>query len=211
MHRQIMNSEAYQMASKFENSDDMAKDPDDDQQWRFRIQRADAETVRDSILAVSGGLNLDMGGPPVFPYIPEEILKSITEGIWNREQDGPPVWRRSVYVYRKRILPLPLFEVFDLPDQNISCGRRNVSTVPTQALALLNDEFVLRQAKLFAGRLQEAAPNDPARQIELAYNIALSRSPDQQEKKLGLEFLKTRSLADYAHVILNLNEFLYTR
>ena len=78
------------------------------------------------------------------------------------KRTGPTVWRRSVYVYRKRGLAFPMFEVFDLPDQNISCGARNVSTVPTQALTLLNDEFVLRQAKLFADRVQEAAPDDAA-------------------------------------------------
>ena len=71
-----------------------------------------------------------------------------------------------MYVYRKRGLVFPMFEVFDLPDQNTSCGRRNVSTVPTQALTLLNDEFVLRQAKLFADRVREAAPDDPAKQID---------------------------------------------
>ena len=82
------------------------------------------------------------------------------DGIWKRKEDGPAVWRRSVYVYRKRGLVFPMFEVFDLPDQNITCGARNVSTVPTQALTLMNDEFVLRQAKLFADRVQEAAPGD---------------------------------------------------
>ena len=82
-------------------------------------------------------------------------------------------WRRSVYVYRKRGLPFPMFEVFDLPDQNISCGRRNVSTVPTQALTLLNDEFVLRQAKLFADRVRKRRRAMPAKQVDLAYRIAL--------------------------------------
>jgi hypothetical protein len=101
--------------------------------------------------------------------------------------------------------------VFDLPDQNTSCGRRNVSTVPTQALALLNNEFVLRQAKLFADRVKEAAGGDPARQIDLAYRIALSRPPSAEEAALGTEFLRKRGLADFTHVILNLNEFVYVR
>ena len=104
-----------------------------------------------------------------------------------------------------------MFEVFDLPDQNISCGRRNVSTVPTQALALLNNEFVLKQSKLFADRVAEAAPNDPAKQIDLAYRLALSRPPVAKEMELGMEFLKKRSLGDFTHVMLNLNEFLYVR
>jgi hypothetical protein len=132
-------------------------------------------------------------------------------GIWDNHADGPGVWRRSIYVYRKRGLPFPMFEVFDLPDQNTSCGRRNVSTVPTQALTLLNDEFVLRQAKLFADRVKEAAPGDPAKQIDLAYRIALTRPPDEKELSIASDFLKKQSLVDLTHVLLNLNEFLYVR
>jgi Protein of unknown function (DUF1553) len=101
--------------------------------------------------------------------------------------------------------------VFDLPDQNMSCGRRNVSTVPTQALTLFNDEFVLRQAGLFADRVRESAPGDAAKQVDLAYRIALSRPPDAEEAAVAAEFLRHRSLADFTHVLLNLNEFLYVR
>jgi hypothetical protein len=207
MHRLIMNSEAYRMSSQFTAEGD----PENRLLWRFPIQRLDAETVRDAIMAVSGTLDLTMGGPPVFPHIQPEILASMQGGIWNKEEDGPRVWRRSVYVYRKRGLPLPMFEVFDLPDQNISCGRRNVSTVPTQALTLFNDEFVLRQARLFADRVREAAPDNAARQIDLAYRIALARPPHEDEAAVAREFLSRRSLADFTHVLLNLNEFLYVR
>src|SRR5450759_4873585 len=92
-----------------------------------------------------------------------------------------------------------------------SCGARNVSTVPTQALMLMNDEFVLNQARLFAGRLREAAPADAAKQIGLAYEIALSRPPSAEERRVALEFLGRHELEDFAHVVLNLNEFLYAR
>ena len=211
MHRLMMTSEAYQMASQFTDPADEARDPENNSLWRFRIQRVDAEIVRDAMMAASGTLDLSVGGPPVFPHLAKEITGSMTEGIWKKEEDGPQVWRRSVYVYRKRGLPLPMFEVFDLPDQNISCGRRNVSTVPTQALMLLNDEFVLRQAKLFADRVKEAAGDDPAKQADLAYRIALARPPRAEEAALAADFLKKRSLADFTHVILNLNEFLYVR
>jgi hypothetical protein len=211
MQRLMMTSEAYQMSSQYQDTGDAEKDPDNQYVWRFRIQRLDAEIVRDAMMASSGALDLTVGGPPVFPHIPAEILGSMSDGIWKKEEDGPRVWRRSVYVYRKRGLPFPMFEVFDLPDQNISCGRRNVSTVPTQALTLLNDEFVLRQSKLFADRVLEAAPGDTAKQVDLAYRIALSRPPRADEAKLAGEFLQKRSLADFTHVVLNLNEFLYVR
>jgi hypothetical protein len=101
--------------------------------------------------------------------------------------------------------------VFDMPDPNTTCGRRNVSTVPTQALTLLNNEFVLRQAKLFADRVKEAQPSDPAKQVDLAYRIALARPPREDEAALAADFLKKRSLADFTHVLMNLNEFLYIR
>jgi hypothetical protein len=161
---------------------------------------------------VSGALNPEIGGRPVFPKIQAEVLASMQNGIWKQQQeDGPEAWRRSVYIYRKRGLPLPMLEIFDLPNQNISCGARNVSTVPTQALALMNDDFVLRQVQLFANRLQETAPNDPPKQVDLAYRLALNRPPDAVERKLALDFLAGHQLAGLAHVMFNLNEFLYVR
>src|SRR5215831_12840789 len=175
------------------------------------MQRLDAEIVRDIVLAASGALNLEMYGPPVFPRLQPEVLHSMNKGIWEREEDGPKVWRRSVYVYRKRGLPFPMFEVFDLPDQNITCGRRNVSTVPTQALTLLNDDFVLRQAQLFADRIRESAPRGLEAEVRAAYEIALCRPPSDEEAQLAREFLKNQKLVDLAHVLLNLNEFVYMR
>jgi hypothetical protein len=215
LQRLIMTSETYKMASEFPESPALAanivKDPDDKLLWRYRVQRLDAEIIRDSILAVSGGLNLQMGGPPVFPMIPDEIVKSMYYGIWKQKEDGPSVWRRSVYIYRNRGLPFPLLDVFDLPNQNLACGARNVTTVPTQALTLMNDDFVLKQAELFANRLEEAAPGDRSKQIDLAYQIALARIPRADEKQLAADFLKDRAMADFANVMLNLNEFLYVR
>ena len=210
MHRLIMTSEAYKRASRFDDPNDSEKDPQDRFLWRYPMQRLDAEIIRDSILAVSGGLNREMFGKPVFPVLQPDVLKSMNYGIWKQSADGPAVWRRSVYVYRKRGLPYPFLDIFDLPNQNISCGARNVSTVPTQALTLLNDEFVLRQAQLFANRLAEAE-TDSGKQIDLAYRLALGRPPSEAELRANLEFLKTGTLRDFAHVVLNLNEFLYMR
>ena len=212
MHRLIMTSEAYQMSSQYQDAGDAEKDPDNHYLWRFRIQRLDAEIVRDAIMAASGALNLTMGGPPVFPAYSRRDPRIDADGIWKREEDGPRVWRRSVYVYRKRGLPFPMFEVFDLPDQNISCGRRNVSTVPTQA-----SDAAQRRVRAAAGqavrrpRGGSGANGDAAKQVDLAYRIALSRPPREDEAKLAADFLQKRSLADFTHVLLNLNEFLYVR
>src|SRR5260370_28851437 len=152
-----------------------------------------------------------MGGSAGLPALPERMVDSMKNGIWNNQADGPGVWRRSVYVYRKRGLPFPFFEVFDLPDQNITCGRRNISTVATQALTLLNNEFVLDQAKHFAARVEKLAPGDRNEQLETAYELALSRKPTAEERKIGSEFLAKNSLQDLAHVIMNFNEFIYLR
>jgi hypothetical protein len=211
MHRLIMTSEAYRMASAYENAVNREKDPENRYLWRFRPQRLDAEIVRDAVLAASGSINPTIGGPPVFPPLPKELLTSVSHGIWKNEEDGPAVWRRSVYVYRRRGLVFPLFQVFDLPEQNVTAGARNVSTVPTQALTLLNDAFVLRQAQMFADRVKKDAGADPASQIDLAYRIALTRPPTTTELAMALDSMKTQSLVDLTHVLFNLNEFVYIR
>jgi hypothetical protein len=211
MHRLVMTSEAYQMASAFEDGADREKDPQNQYLWRFRAQRLDAEIVRDSILAASGSVNLTIGGPPVFPPIPKELLTEANHGIWKSQEDGPEVWRRSVYVYRKRGLAFPMFQVFDLPEQNVTAAARYVSTVPTQALTLLNDAFVLRQAQLFADRVKKETGDDPARQIDLAYRIALTRPPSPPELAVALDVTRQQSLVDLTHVLLNVNEFVYIR
>lgn len=212
MHRLLMTSEAYQMASAVDNDANLSADVNNQWLWRYRGQRLEAEVVRDAIMTVSGGIDLTVGGEPIFPYIPQDILDaSQGKGIWLNQPDGPDVWRRSVYVYRRRSLGFPFFDTFDLPDQNQTAAARNVSTVATQALTLMNNEFVLNQAELFAKRLENEAPNDVDRQIELAYRIALSRSPSVDEAAVAKDLVVDRSLSDLTNVILNLNEFLYLR
>jgi hypothetical protein len=139
------------------------------------------------------------------------LVKSTIYNVWKNQDDGPDTWRRSLYVYRKRGMAFPMFEVFDMPDPNFSAGRRSVSTVPTQALTLINNDFVLKQAQLLADRVRKEAGDDPVKQIQLAYRIALTRSPDETELALGTDLLGSQSLVDLTHVLLNLNEFLYMR
>jgi hypothetical protein len=238
MHRLMMTSNAYRMASAYENAVNLKADPENKLLWRFRMQRMDAEALRDNVLYASGKLNRERGGPPVFPKVDASVLATMRNGIWQVEEDGPKVWRRAVYVYRKRGMPFPMFEVFDLPDQSVSCSGRNVSTVPTQALTLLNNEFVLKQARFFAERVAAEAGADPSEQVTRAYQIATARNPSDEEKRLGMEFIGRQrqfhagrtaetapaenpvpgvtepnlaALADFTHVLLNLNEFVYMR
>ncbi|MEO2197025.1 MAG: PSD1 and planctomycete cytochrome C domain-containing protein [bacterium] len=211
MHRLLMTSEAYQMVSGHDDQPSYDADPDNTWLWRFRQQRLEAEALRDTIMTVSGGIDLTVGGPPIFPYVPEEVLKTSEKGVWRNQPDGPEVWRRSVYVYRRRSLGFPFFDTFDLPDQNQTAASRNVTTVATQALTLMNNEFVLNQAELFAARLEQVAPGNLDEQVDLAYRIALTRTPTAEEAQIAKALVSEQSLADLTHVILNLNEFLYLR
>ena len=211
MQRLIMTSEAYQMASEYNDAVSAKNDPDDTYLWRYRIQRLEGEIIRDNIMSVAGSLDLTVGGPAVFPHVDEESLKALFRGIWRNQEDGPAVWRRSVYIYQKRALPFPMVNVFDLPDQSLSFGARYTSTVPTQALTLMNDDFVLRQAQLFADRIKKEAGDDVAKQVDLAYRIVLTRPPTSKELSMSRDMITEGSLVDFSNVMLNLSEFLYTR
>jgi hypothetical protein len=224
MHRLIMTSQTYQLASDFHLDANSRIDPTNRFLYRYPPRRLEAEAIRDVILDASGSLNLHAGGKPFFPPVPSEVLQAVAKGIWNASQDGPAVWRRSVYSYYKRGMRYPMFEVFDQPDPNASCERREVSTVPTQALSLLNNEFVLAQARRFAERVQRDSESQPEARTRAAYAIALSREPRAEEVELNTEFLRRQlafhsergaadpelaALTDLCHVMLNLSEFVY--
>ncbi len=222
MQRLIMTSETYKMASAFYQPADMEKDPTNVYLWRFPIHRLEAEIIRDTILDASGDLNLKAGGPAFFPSIPLSVRADQPRGTWELTKEGPDTWRRSIYAYVKRGLKYPMFEVYDLPDLNTTCERRAVSTVPTQALTMLNNEFMLMQADHFAQRVFEQAGNNPEAQVKTMYRIALSRDPTATELASNVAFLKKMStgtvekaalsaLTDLAHVTLNLNEFAYVQ
>jgi hypothetical protein len=206
----MMMSDAYQMASSFPDEANAARDPGNRYLWRFRPQRLDAEIVRDTMLVAGGNINLAVGGEPIFPFIPKDVLVGQFRGKWENTPDGPDAWRRGVYVYRRRSLPYPMFDTFDHPDMNVVAGARNVSTVPTQALTLLNNPFVLAQADRFAARVAAAA-SGVDEQIDLAYRIALGRPPVAAERAVARDLIGKESLASFTHVLLNLDEFLYMR
>ncbi|MBV9505683.1 MAG: PSD1 domain-containing protein [Acidobacteriia bacterium] len=218
MHRLIMNSETYKMASGYYTPANAEKDPTNQLLWRFPIKRLEAEIIRDAVLSASGDLNLQAGGKPFFPPVPESVTSQVpTQGRWQKTEEGPATWRRSIYAYVKRNLKYPMFEVFDQPDAALSCERREVTTVPTQALTLFNNEFFLLQSRHLAERVAREAGNDPRAQITRLYRIAFSRGPSDRELSRALSFLSKQgkpgeaaALAEFAHVIFNANEFLYT-
>jgi hypothetical protein len=196
LHRRIMLSEAYQRSS-LPVSANSEIDPENKLIWRMNRRRLDAETLRDSVLATVGKLNLKAGGRPVIPPLSEDEM----QGIWSVSQwpvslDPTEHNRRSVYIYVKRSFPYPMFSTFDAPDTSVSCARRDVTTVAPQALTLLNSDFMQQQARALADRTA-----DPSR----LWKLALGRAPSQQE----LERTADLEPQDLALMLLNLNEFLY--
>jgi hypothetical protein len=226
MQRLIMTSETYKMASAFYRPANAEKDPTNVYLSAFPPRRLEVEVIRDLTLAVSGELNLKAGGEAFFPSLPRAVRAAQPRGYWELTKEGPDNWRRSVFAHRKRGLKYPMFEVFDEPDANVTCERRAVSTVPTQALTMLNNEFILLQADHFAERISKEAGADPQAQVKSMYRIALGRDPNPKELKSNVAFLDRQraarsdtrpadanraALTDLAHVVLNLNEFVYIR
>lgn len=161
--------------------------------------------------------------------MPKSVVNAVPiRGKWVLTKDDPSTWKRSIYASVKRNLKYPMFEVFDQPNASLSCERREVTTVPTQALTLFNNESYLLQAEHLAARVEKEAGNDPAAQIKLLYRITFSRGASGREVEQALEFLKNRRsaaeqsntregpaglalnpLTELAHVVLNSNEFVY--
>jgi hypothetical protein len=235
MHRLIMLSNTYQESSAF-NEAASKVDPSDELWWRYPRHRLVGEDIRDAILFVGGQLNMTMGGPSVFPDIPEGME---VRGGWKKNEKEEAKNRRSVYVFVRRNTRYPLFQAFDMPDTHESCARRSTTTTAPQALSLLNDKIFLRAAQAFAGRVLKEAGQDLNSQIGVAYRLAYSREPLQDEREMALAFLKKQAaiikarldekkpvallpnlgpdvdaaraaaMADFCHVLFNSNEFVY--
>jgi cytochrome c553 len=211
MHRLIVTSSTYRQASTY-NAVSAAKDPENRLYWRAHSHRLEAEAIRDSILAVSGKLNPKMGGPGIYPRIDPSVIASGSRPRWPLEaKEGPDVWRRSVYIFVKRSVLMPIIEVFDCPVTTVSAPMRSVSTVSPQALALLNNEFVLEQAGYLAERVQREVGSDKRAQVKRGFQIAIGRDPSTKEMDWSLEFLAKQKdpMRDFCHALMNLNEFLY--
>ncbi|MFI5460657.1 MAG: DUF1549 and DUF1553 domain-containing protein [Isosphaerales bacterium] len=150
MHRLIVTSATYRQSSRV-TEERKKLDPENVLLWRQNRQRLDGEAIRDALLAVSGRLNRAMGGPSVFPELPPELSKLSSKGaVWPVSPRAEDRARRSLYVFVRRNLRYPFFEVFDRPDTNASCPRRPVTTIAPQALSLLNSRLAHDSAR--AGR-----------------------------------------------------------
>ena len=236
IERLILTSRTYQLSSEYANAANLKIDPDNRYLWKLRNKRLESDAIRDSILAVSGGLNAKQGGPGVFPEVDPEVLKGAAYQRWPQTTDGPEMWRRSVYVTEMRTIAAPLLDLFDPPDSVSSCPRRTVTTVAPQALQLLNNKFVVGQSELFAARVRDEAGKNPVTEISRAFLLAFGRSPESRELRAAETFLETQqqyhqkrnrelleqgtdparvlspekaALIDFCHSLINTNEFVY--
>ncbi len=224
MHKLMLLSNTYRQASVNEESA-MAKDPQNRLLWRMNPRRLESEAIRDSILLVSGKLNPEMYGPGIYPRIDPDIINTGSRPRWPLDaKDNHETFRRSIYIFVKRSVLLPMLEVFDCPVTSVSAPNRATSIVSPQALALMNNQFILEQAGFIAERVIREAGTECDKQIIKAYEIALNRKPSPKELDWSLNFVKAQSdgytkkneskpteaaLRDFCHAMLNLNEFLY--
>ena len=193
-----MTSSTYRQSATHPNAEQQQlKDPSNRLLWRASIRRLDAEQIRDSMLLVSGKLDMTSGGPSVPASKP----------------------RRSIFTEQRRNSPDPLLDVFDSADGFSSTPERNVTTTPTQALLMINSKDSLARAGEFARRVKSESGNERESQIALAYRLAFGRDVTEAELHAALDFFNRQAarnaaaassvLTDFCQVLLNSNEFLY--
>lgn len=204
VHRLILNSSAYQQSGLI---DSKAADIDRDNTllWRFTSRRMESESIRDCLLAVSGELNLQMGGPG-FSFFK---TRGGLDGFPPLEEFTPNEMRRMIYSHKVRMEQVPVFGAFDCPDAGQSTPRRGRSTTAIQALNLFNSPFVNDRAEKFATRIATAGATSPETQVDLAFEISLGRKPSETEKTPAETVVREHGLATLCRVLFNSSEFLF--
>jgi hypothetical protein len=215
MHRLMVLSSTYQMASR---GDDRAqeRDPQNLLLHRMPIRRLEAECIRDALLAISGRLDRRLYGPSVLPYVTDFMVGRGRPASGPLDGDG----RRSIYINVRRNFLTPLFLAFDYPVPFTTMGRRTVSNVPAQALALMNNPFVLQQAERWAKRTLAEPGRTPRERVVGLYVEAFGRPPGDGELADALAFIKEqgeqygrpddpRAWTDLCHVLVNVKEFIF--
>ena len=194
LHRLIVTSSAYRMGSLHPKEAVYARtDFLNENLWRFDRRRLDADALRDSILSVSGQLNLKVGGPGFVPTVTREALEGLSRKGAEWTPSAPEEQnRRTVYLFLKRAMLLPMLTVFDFADTTAPLEQRDITTVAPQALALMNNPFVNQQSEAFARRVEAEAGPAPSKQIERAWQLAFARKPTTAEANQAAAFLAVR-------------------
>jgi len=213
MHRLMLTSAAYQQQSVLADEYDLKKhadprlvDGDNRLLWRMNPRRLGAEVLRDSVLQVSGKLNLAMHGPGYrdFDYV-EEYAPQYTYIT----ADSPELWRRSIYRFVVRTTPQPFMTTLDCPNPAVLTPARLTTTTALQSLSLLNNDFMLKQADYFAERVKTEAGEDAAAQVNRAFELVFGRAPSSNERSRCVPLVGELGLPALCRVLLNANEFVH--
>jgi mono/diheme cytochrome c family protein len=219
IHRLIVTSSTYQLSSRA-RARELSEDPTNDFFWRFDPRRLSAEEIRDSMLAVTGQLNHQMAGPSMYPIIEDEVLagQSRPGAGWHNSSPADRA-RRSIYIHIKRSLAVPLLASFDMADTDFTCPVRFATTQPTQALGMINSDFVRRQADLLADQVERTVGEQPATFAAEVIARVTQRPATEREVEMAVELLSklvdsrgespASARRHLALVALNLNEFMY--
>jgi hypothetical protein len=207
MHRLVLLSSTYRQSAKYQAA---AAEVDADNRllWRFSPRRLEGETVRDAMLSVSGQLNCRMHGPSFRPFTVQVFNSNFYELT---DVLGPEYNRRTIYRINVNSARDPLLESLDCPDPSTKTPHRSITTTPLQALGMMNNPFVRRQAKAFAGRVKEEARDDIGKQTSLAFALALGREPTAEEREHAAGLVREHGLEQLCWVLFNASEFLYVR
>ncbi len=207
LHKLILLSATYRQASTF-NASAAAIDADNRLLWRFAPRRLEAEAVRDAMLVAGGQLNPALGGPSFRPFTTTDFNATFYTPI---DRDEPEFNRRTVYRINVNSGKDPLLDSFDCPDPSVKTPRRGVTTTPLQALELMNNAFIQRQASKLSERSMSVSNNDIVGAVRAAYEIALGRMPSDNELNRATAAAKERGLSSVCWALFNSTEFIYVR
>ncbi len=205
IHQLILNSETWRQSNR-PIAEAIQVDATSRLLWRFPPRRLEAEAIRDSILAVTGVLDLQKAGGPGFN--PFEVEMENVRHYHAKKSYGPDDWRRMIYMTKVRQEREQVFGNFDCPDASMVVPKRSRSTTPLQALNLLNSHFIMQQAELFAKRL-EKENETVAQQITEAWQLCFQRPPNGEELADSESFIQQEGIQQFTRALLNANEFVF--
>jgi hypothetical protein len=221
LHRLLLLSRTYQFSTQHPAAETYAqRDPDNKLLWRANFRRLEGEVLRDALLAVSGRLRLVPGGPGFFEELPAEMGREFPFFKWDPSEADQRA-RRSLYLFQRRNMVVPMLESFDAADMSASCARRSASVTTPQVFTLFNSKFAHDTSRHFAQTVRKEVGDSPREQVARIFRGAFGRPPTASEWEAGTRFLEkdagnaaadgqpSQALADLCLVAINANEFLY--
>ncbi|MCP4189190.1 MAG: DUF1553 domain-containing protein [Planctomycetaceae bacterium] len=207
LHRLIVTSSVYRQSTR-SIPEYESRDAGNRFLWRMNRRSLEAEVVRDSVLSVSGKLRLDMYGPGFRDFVLERPEHSPHYEYHKHDPSDPATHRRSVYRFLVRSQQQPFMQTLDCADPSQSVAKRDTTITAIQALTLMNNKFMVQMSKDFSDRLARKRSTIPE-QVDLAYQLALNRDPEKNERDSLTQLATEHGLANVCRVIFNLNEFLF--